>query len=274
MWKGEIRNKAKDGSYYWVHTTIVPFLNADGKPYQYLSIRNDITERKKTEEVLHRQDKLAAVGQLAAGVAHEIRNPLTTMRGYAEFLQLDETNEERQEYLRIILDEINRVNDIAEDFMVLAKPKAAELEEKDIIHILKNVISLLEFEARNLSVKIRFEFVQDIIQIECDENRLKQVFHNLIKNGMEAMPEGGELTIRAALIHNEVQIAIQDTGVGIPQEQLKSIGEPFFTTKKNGNGLGLMVSFKIIESHNGKVFIQSELNKGTTFNIVLPGKSK
>lgn len=119
------------------------------------------------------------------------------MRGYAEFLQLDETNEESQEYLRIILDEINRVNDIAEDFMVLAKPKAAELEEKDIIHILKNVISLLEFEARNLSVKIRFEFVQDIIQIECDENRLKQVFHNLIKNGIEAMPEGGELTIRA-----------------------------------------------------------------------------
>ncbi|WHY64011.1 PAS domain S-box protein [Cytobacillus firmus] len=273
VWRGEIRNKAKDGSYYWVHTTIVPFMNANGKPYQYLAIRNDITERKKTEEVLHRQDKLAAVGQLAAGVAHEIRNPLTTMKGYTEFLQLDETNEERQEYLSIILDEIDRVNHIVEDFMVLAKPKAAELEERDIIPIIKNVISFLEFEARKREVKIRFEYERDIIQIECDENRLKQVFLNFIKNGIEAMPDGGDITVRAAIINNQVQIAIQDTGVGIPQEKLKNIGEPFFTTKKNGNGLGLMVSFKIIESHNGKVFIESELNKGTTFNIVLPAKS-
>lgn len=273
IWKGEIRNKAKDGSYYWVHTTIVPFMNANGKPYQYLAIRNDITERKKTEEVLHQQDKLAAVGQLAAGVAHEIRNPLTTMKGYTELLQLDETNEERQEYLSIILDEIDRVNNIVEDFMVLAKPKAAELEERDIIPIIKNVISFLEFEARKRDVKIRFEYERDIIQIECDENRLKQVFLNFIKNGIEAMPDGGDITVRAAIINNQVQIAIQDTGVGIPQEKLKNIGEPFFTTKKNGNGLGLMVSFKIIESHNGKVFIESELNKGTTFNIVLPAKS-
>lgn len=273
VWKGEIRNKAKDGSYYWVHTTIVPFLNANGKPYQYLSIRNDITERKKTEEVLHQQDKLAAVGQLAAGVAHEIRNPLTTMKGYTEFLQLDETHEERQEYLSIILDEIDRVNNIVEDFMVLAKPKAAELEERDIIPIIKNVVSFLEFEARNRNVKIGFEYQQDIIQIECDENRLKQVLLNFIKNGIEAMPDGGNITVRAGIINNQVQIAIKDTGVGIPQEKLKNIGEPFFTTKKNGNGLGLMVSFKIIESHNGKVFIESELNKGTTFNIVLPAKS-
>lgn len=273
VWKGEIRNKAKDGSYYWVHTTIVPFLNANGKPYQYLSIRNDITERKKTEEVLHQQDKLAAVGQLAAGVAHEIRNPLTTMKGYTEFMQLDETHEERQEYLSIILDEIDRVNNIVEDFMVLAKPKAAELEERDIIPIIKNVVSFLEFEARNRNVKIGFEYQQDIIQIECDENRLKQVFLNFIKNGIEAMPDGGNITVRAGIINNQVQIAIKDTGVGIPQEKLKNIGEPFFTTKKNGNGLGLMVSFKIIESHNGKVFIESELNKGTTFNIVLPAKS-
>ncbi|MCS0789395.1 PAS domain S-box protein [Cytobacillus firmus] len=273
VWKGEIRNKAKDGSYYWVHTTIVPFLNANGKPYQYLSIRNDITERKKTEEVLHQQDKLAAVGQLAAGVAHEIRNPLTTMKGYTEYLQLDETHEERQEYLSIILDEIDRVNNIVEDFMVLAKPKAAELEDRDIIPIIKNVVSFLEFEARKKDVKIGFEYEQDIIQIECDENRLKQVFLNFIKNGIEAMPDGGDITVRAGIINNQVEIAIQDTGVGIPQEKLKKIGEPFFTTKINGNGLGLMVSFKIIESHNGKVFIESELNKGTTFNIVLPAKS-
>ncbi|MCM3692624.1 PAS domain S-box protein [Neobacillus niacini] len=272
VWKGEIRNKAKDGTYYWVDTTIVPFLNENGKPYQYVAIRNDITERKKTEEVLHRQDKLAAVGQLAAGVAHEIRNPLTSMKGYAEFLTLDEQDPERLEFMNIILDEIERVNTIVEDFMVLAKPKMVELEEKNVVPVIKNVVSLLEFEARKKHVKLTFDCPHEIIQIECDENRLKQVFLNFIKNGIEAMPNGGELHVKTMIQDNNVQISIQDTGVGIPKEKLKQLGEPFYTTKKNGNGLGLMVSFKIIENHNGKVFVESEPNKGTTFNILLPAK--
>jgi PAS domain S-box-containing protein len=272
VWKGEIRNKAKDGTFYWVDTTIVPFLNEKGKPYQYLAIRNDITERKKTEEVLHRQDKLAAVGQLAAGVAHEIRNPLTSMKGYAEFLQLDERDPERLEFLNIILDEIERVNTIVEDFMVLAKPKVVELEERNVVPVIKNVVAFLEFEARKKNVHLSFDCSQDIIQIECDENRLKQVFLNFIKNGIEAMPNGGDLYVKTIIHDNNVQISIQDTGVGIPKDKLKNLGEPFYTTKKNGNGLGLMVSFKIIESHNGKVFVESEPNKGTTFNILLPAK--
>ncbi|WP_071459800.1 PAS domain-containing protein [Bacillus massilinigeriensis] len=273
VWKGDIRNKAKDGSYYWVSTTIVPFLDENGKPYQYLAIRNDITEKKKTEEILHRQDKLAAVGQLAAGVAHEIRNPLTSMKGYAEFLQLDEENPERREFIDIILDEIDRVNNIVEEFMLLAKPKAVELEEKNIIPIIRNVVSLLEFEARKRNVKLRIDTNQEIVQIDCDENRLKQVFLNFIKNGIEAMPNGGELDVHAEKSGENIEISIQDTGVGIPPETLRKIGEPFYTTKKNGNGLGLMVSFKIIESHNGKVYIESEMNKGTTFKILLPTKS-
>ncbi|WP_081954685.1 PAS domain S-box protein [Neobacillus niacini] len=272
VWKGEIRNKAKDGTYYWVDTTIVPFLNENGKPYQYVAIRNDITERKKTEDVLHRQDKLAAVGQLAAGVAHEIRNPLTSMKGYAEFLTLDEQDPERLEFINIILDEIERVNTIVEDFMVLAKPKMVELEEKNVVPVIKNVVSLLEFEARKKHVKLSLDCPNEIIQIECDENRLKQVFLNFIKNGIEAMPNGGELYVKTMIHDNNVQISIQDTGVGIPKEKLKQLGEPFYTTKKNGNGLGLMVSFKIIENHHGKVFVESEPNKGTTFNILLPAK--
>lgn len=273
VWHGEIRNRAKDGTLYWVDTTIVPFLNSKGKPYQYLSIRTDITERKRTEEILHRQDKLAAVGQLAAGVAHEIRNPLTSMKGYAEFLQLDEKDPERLEFLNIILDEIERVNMIVEDFMVLAKPKTVELEEKNVIPVIQNVISLLEFEARKKNVCLHFDCNQEIIQIECDENRLKQVFLNFIKNGIEAMPNGGNLYVKITIQEHNVQISIQDSGIGISKEKLKKLGEPFFTTKKNGNGLGLMVSFKIIESHNGKVFVESEPSKGTTFNILLPAKT-
>jgi PAS domain S-box-containing protein len=273
VWKGEIQNRAKDGSIYWVDTTIVPFIHENGKPYQYIAIRNDITERKRTEEIIHRQDKLAAVGQLAAGVAHEIRNPLTSMRGYTEFLSLDETDPQRKEFLDIILDEIERVNNIVEEFMVLAKPKAIELEEKNIIPVIKNVVSMLEFEARKRNVRLHLECQEEIIQVECDENRLKQVFLNFIKNGIEAMPNGGDLIVRTSINNQNVQISIQDTGVGISEEKLKKLGEPFYTTKKNGNGLGLMVSFKIIESHNGRVYVESELNKGTTFNILLPAKT-
>jgi PAS domain S-box-containing protein len=273
VWKGEIRNKAKDGTFYWVDTTIVPFLDEQGKPYQYLAIRNDITERKHSEEILHRQDKLAAVGQLAAGVAHEIRNPLTSMKGYTEFLQLDEEDPERLEFLNIILDEIERVNTIVEDFMVLAKPKAVELEDKNVVAVIKNVLTLFEIEARKRNVQLQLDSNDEIIQIECDENRLKQVFLNFIKNGIEAMPNGGDLFVRTTIQDQNVLISIQDTGVGIPEEKLKKLGEPFYTTKKTGTGLGLMVSFKIIESHNGKVYVESEPNKGTTFNIVLPAKS-
>ncbi len=273
VWKGEIKNKAKDETYYWVDTTIVPFLNDNGKPYQYLAIRNDITERKNTEALLRVQDKLAAVGKMAAGIAHEIRNPLTSMKGYAEFLQLDEESEERREYLDIILDEVDRVNSIVEDFLVLAKPKIVQLKERNIVSVIQNVVSLLEFEARKKSVCIHFHRDQEIIQVECDEDRLKQVFLNFIKNGIEAMPNGGDIFIKTLVDSNQVQISIQDTGVGLSKDQLAKIGEPFFTTKKNGNGLGLMVSFKIIENHHGKVDIESELNKGTTFRIVLPNKA-
>ncbi|WP_285765946.1 PAS domain S-box protein [Peribacillus sp. SI8-4] len=272
VWKGEIRNKAKDGSYYWVDTTIIPFFGGDGKAFQFLSIRYDITERKRTEEMLHRQDKLAAVGQLAAGVAHEIRNPLTSMRGYTEFLQLDETDQSRLEYLEIILDEIHRVNEIVEEFLQLAKPQSLNLETKNIITIIRTVISLTEFDARKKNVRLELICIHEEILISCDENRIKQVLLNFIKNGLEAMPSGGVIKVMVERKEDNVQISIIDTGMGMSPEQLSRLGEPFFTTKKSGNGLGLMISFKIIENHLGKVFVESGLNKGTVFKIVLPVK--
>ncbi|USK83502.1 PAS domain S-box protein [Peribacillus asahii] len=270
VWKGELRNLAKDGREYWVDATIVPYRSEAGKPTYFLSILHDITERKKSEELLHQQDKLAAVGQLAAGVAHEIRNPLTSMKGYTEFLQLDEKDPTRLEYLDIILDEIDRVNQIVEEFLVLAKPQSVKLETKNIVPIIQNVLSLMEFDARKKKVNFYFENMYDFIFVRCDENRLKQVFLNFVKNGIEAMPNGGHIKVTTELKEGEVQISFEDTGVGIPPDRLKKLGEPFYTTKETGNGLGLMVSFKIIESHQGRIVVESEVNKGTAFNILLP----
>ncbi|MCD5322880.1 MULTISPECIES: PAS domain S-box protein [Pontibacillus] len=270
VWRGEIRNKKKDGTFYWVDTTIIPFMNESGKPYQYLSIRNDITERKKTEEVLHRQDKLAAVGQLAAGVAHEIRNPLTSMRGYAEYLQLDEEDLNRRDLLDIIVDEIERVNVIVEEFMVLSKPRAVHLEEKRITPIIQNVLSLLNYQARKNKVSLQFQEPNESPLLHCDEDRLKQVFLNLVKNGIEANEPGGEVTIFMESSDEFLTIYVRDTGEGIPEHQLKQLGEPFYTTKENGNGLGLMMTYKIIESHNGSIRVESKKGQGTTFIVSLP----
>ncbi|WP_396954433.1 PAS domain S-box protein [Niallia sp.] len=270
IWKGEIRNKTKSGTYYWVDTTIVPFLDKNNKPYQYLAIRNDITEKKRTEEVLHRQDKLAAVGQLAAGVAHEIRNPLTSIKGYAEFLSMEETEKDRREYFDIILDEIERVNSIVEEFMLLSKPTVSVLEKKPLLPIIDNVASILDYQLRKNKIQLHRSYEDPNLLVECDENKLKQVFLNFIKNAVEAMPNGGSIDITVKKENENISIVIKDTGIGMSKEQLKKLGEPFFTTKKDGNGLGLMVSFKIIENLNGEVYIDSELNKGTSFHITLP----
>ena len=270
VWRGEIQNKAKDGSLYWVETTIIPFLNEKKKPYQYVSIRNDITEKKKQEEVLHRQEKLSALGQLAAGVAHEIRNPLTSMKGYTEFLLMDEKEEVRREHFDIILDEIERVNDIVEEFMLLAKPKADLLAVKNVNSIISNTLSLFMYELKKKKVDLSFKTDIPELPVLCDEQRLKQVFINFIKNSVEAMPTGGQLSITVEKHEQFAKIVVSDTGIGIPKDKLSKIGDPFFTTKENGTGLGLMISFKIIQSHNGRLEIDSQENAGTTLTLLLP----
>lgn len=270
VWRGEIRNKAKDGSLYWVETTIIPFLNEKGKPYQYISIRNDITEKKKQKEMLHRQEKLSALGQLAAGVAHEIRNPLTSMKGYTEFLLMDEKEESRREHFDIILDEIERVNDIVEEFMLLAKPKSDLLAVKNVNSIISNTLSLFIYELKKKKVDLSFETNVAELLVLCDEQRLKQIFINFVKNSVEAMPSGGKLIITIEKQDGYAKIIVADTGIGIPKDKLSMIGDPFFTTKENGTGLGLMISFEIIQSHNGKLEIESKENEGTTVTVLLP----
>ena len=270
VWRGEIKNKAKDGSLYWVETTIIPFLNEKKKPYQYISIRNDITEKKKQEEVLQRQEKLSALGQIAAGVAHEIRNPLTSMKGYTEFLLMDEKEEMRREHFNIILDEIERVNNIVEEFMLLAKPKTDLLTVNNINSIVSNTLSLFMYELKKKKVELSFTTNIPELLVLCDEQRLKQVFINFIKNSIEAMPSGGKLTVTIEKQERFAKIIVADTGIGIPKDKLSKIGDPFFTTKENGTGLGLMISFEIIQSHKGKLEIDSKENKGTTLTISLP----
>ncbi|MDG5473640.1 PAS domain S-box protein [Jeotgalibacillus sp. ET6] len=270
VWKGEIKNKAKDGSYYWVYTTIVPFLNDQGRPYKYVAIRNDITEQKKAEDLLLRSEKLSAIGELAAGVAHEIRNPLTTLKGFTAFLIEAETDHKKQLYLKLLLEEVERINFIVGEFMVLAKPQAIELKMKPLIPIIERVRTFLVSEMNLHNVSIILDVCDESIEVECEENQMKQVFLNILKNAIEAMPNGGNVHISVLVKKSIVEVTIKDEGTGIPKEIIEKIGDPFFSTKESGNGLGMMVCYTIIKNHHGSIVIDSKENEGTIIRISLP----
>ncbi|MFD1735581.1 PAS domain-containing protein [Bacillus salitolerans] len=233
-------------------------------------IIRDISERKEAEKLMLESEKLSIAGQLAAGIAHEIRNPLTSIKGFIQLMKSGAV--EKQQYYEIISAELNRIEIILSELLMLAKPHSRAFNEGDIIQILNDVIFLLETQANLHSVSISLEYGQlNETIIVCDETQLKQVFINLIKNSIEAMPNGGNVHIKVSdRGMNQIQITFKDTGIGMPPSLLNKIGSPFVTTKENGTGLGLMVSFNIIKNHKGNVNIVSSENKGTTFTIELP----
>ncbi|WP_043932116.1 ATP-binding protein [Bacillus sp. EB01] len=234
-----------------------------------LTIGKDITNRREeTERLLQKSDKLALLGQMAAGIAHEIRNPLTSIKG---FVQLFKADNDKKEYYDIVLSELERINTIVSEFLVLAKPSAVVFKEKEITGVLNDVVTLINTQSILNNVEIVTDFEPKMPTIICEENQLKQVFINLLKNSIEAMPDGGKIHISSRNVKDgEIMVKITDEGVGIPEERMETLGEPFYTTKEKGTGLGLMTCFKIIEGHNGKLIISSHVGEGTSIVILLP----
>ncbi|CAM4011118.1 PAS domain S-box protein [Paenibacillus alkaliterrae] len=257
-----------DGRLLDVEISSIRINNYMGKDV-ILSVIRDLTERKRSEEMLVRSEKLSVIGQLAAGVAHEIRNPLTALKGFTQLLR--NKYPEQQHYFEIMAAEIDRIALIVNEFMTLAKPHFSQFNSAQLEPILQSVIHILETQAILLNVTIVFQHEEPLPVVYCNENQLKQVFLNVIKNAIEAMPEGGEVVIHTEQTDNgEVQIRIKDGGPGIPEELIKKIGEPFVTTKEKGTGLGLMISTRIIEAHRGTLQISSVINEGTVVQINLP----
>jgi two-component system, sporulation sensor kinase E len=230
----------------------------------------DVTERKELEERLRKSDTLNVVGELAAGIAHEIRNPMTALKGFIQLLQ-NSMKEDYSMYFNVITSELQRIESIITEFLILAKPQAVQYKQNDVRKIMKDTIDLLGAQAMMHNVEIIAKYSEDLPLIYCEPNQLKQVFINMLKNAIEVMPKGGTVTVNITQIDEQhIQISITDQGCGIPEDKIKKLGEPFYTTKERGTGLGLMVSYKIIEEHQGKIEVKSQVGVGTTFYITLP----
>ncbi|KPC97955.1 Sporulation kinase E [Geobacillus sp. BCO2] len=229
----------------------------------------DVTERKEMELQLRKSDTLNVVGELAAGIAHEIRNPMTALKGFIQLLQ-GSIDGDYSMYFNVIMSELKRIESIITEFLVLAKPQAVQYRQNDICKIMQDTIDLISAQAMMHNVQIIADFERGLPPVYCEPNQLKQVFINILKNAIEVMPKGGDITVRIVRADCYVRISITDQGCGIPKDKIKKLGEPFYTTKERGTGLGLMVSYKIIEEHQGKIEVESEVGVGTTFHITLP----
>ena len=263
----ECRCLTKNGNCIIVSLKSVPIVIEERMVGTFVILR-DLTNLKDREELIRRSEKLSIVGELAAAVAHEIRNPLTSIKGFLQLLEGKET--EDKQYYDIMLSEIERINLIVSEFMVLSKPQAVTYRIENITSLLTDVITLLETIAIVKNIEVTKELEPDMM-VKCEGNQIKQVFINIFKNAIEAVPENGKIDIKITKREEDkVRIQFIDNGRGIPSDLLPKLGEPFYTTKEKGTGLGLMVSYKIIAEHQGTIMIESGINKGTTVDIILP----
>ncbi len=250
----------------------VPLFYEDGERKGLLIIGRDITQQKLAETLLLKKEKLSVLGELAAGIAHEIRNPLTSIKGFMQVMK--ETKEVNDWYMEIILNELERINQIVSKLLVLAKPQSHDYKPFLLSDGMNYVVQLMSHEATLNNVAVSVENAIPHAFVYGDKNQLIQVFINIMKNAIEAMQKGGTIDLRIWEEDENINITIADTGVGISKERLEKIGEPFFTLKEKGVGLGLTTSTKIIQEHKGTLEIDSEVGKGTTIYLSLPKYKK
>ena len=225
---------------------------------------------KKSAELFQHPDRLNTLGELAAGIAHEIRNPLTSIKGFVQLFQNELVGQSSSQYFELILSEINRINLIVSELLFLSKQGHGSFRQEDIGNTINQVVSLLTPQANYCDVEILTQIESDLPKVNGDVSKLKQVFINLLKNAIESMPDGGLIKVIVKKKGSFIYIGFVDQGEGIPKSVLPKIGKPFFTTKKEGTGLGLMISKDIIEHHHGHFNIHSIEKVGTTIEIELP----
>ena len=246
-----------------------------GKTLEH-KVEKRTVELREAENQLFQSEKLASLGKLAAGVAHEINSPLTGVLTYSSLLlQEKKKGDPEKEDLEVIVNETNRCKKIVKGLLDFARQTEPDKAISDINEVIEKSIDLISHQASMQSIKIEKKIKPKIPRIMIDKGQIQQVFINILLNAIEAMPQGGTLTISSGIEGQMITIGFADTGAGIPEENMRKIFDPFFTTKKQGRGtgLGLSVSYGIIERHRGRLDVKSRVEKGTTFIIKLPIES-
>ncbi|PLS17680.1 PAS domain-containing sensor histidine kinase [Bacillus sp. M6-12] len=261
---GDIYLQTKKGPAIF-SCTFVPMM-IDGQLAGIISYAKNVTQIRETQEVLRKTEKLSVVGELAASVAHEVRNPLTSLKGFVQLLKTSE--DEYQHYYSIMLSELDRINLIVSELLVLAKPQDLQYKKHSLIPLMTEVKILLEPQANFDGARISMDIKDPLPLISCEANQLKQVFINIIKNSIEASSKNIDITFEQD--EEWIAVNIKDDGCGMEAGRIKHLGEPFYSSKEKGTGLGLTVTYRIIEAHHGKITFNSELDQGTEVKILLP----
>ncbi|XEC93669.1 ATP-binding protein [Paenibacillus tarimensis] len=277
LYKEIVRRRSRyyemeDGSGRHLLVTVTYGDQLDG---DYLISVKDVSEYKQIEQTAYQNDKLAMLGKIAAAIAHEIRNPLTSIRGFIQLLRPHLLQLGKEEYARIILAEIDRANDIINEFLNSSKPTAPMKQKVSINSLLKEVILLTESEALMKGCLIHFESYDQLLEVSIDVKQVKQVILNVMKNALDAIAElegerKGRIDLNAGKEGQYAVITIRDNGKGMDRNTMNRLFDPFFTTKAAGTGLGLSVSYRIIRNHSGFIKLDSTIGEGTEFNIYLP----
>jgi len=269
VWHGEIRNRAKDGHYYWVDTTIVPFLDAHDKPYQYIAIRADITARKAAEERLAQQAALARLGQMAAVVAHEVKNPLAGIKGAMQVLMSRRASGDSETIvMRDVVVRIDALNELIQDMMMFARPKPPRLAQVNMRHLLDEAVTMLRRDPIGSSLDVQVEGGDG--SIIADPDLLRATVLNLLLNAAQAMDGRGRIRVTGERRDGTWAIEVRDSGPGIPAAIQQEVLEPFFTTKSRGGGLGLPIAKRVAELHGGSLSLTCPESGGTSVTVTLP----
>ena len=269
VWHGELRNRAKDGHIYWVDTTIVPFLNERGKPYQYIAIRSDITARKEAEEKLAQQAALARVGQMAAVVAHEVRNPLAGIKGAVQVLMSRRAQGDSElPVMRDIVGRIDSLSDLINDLMLYARPRPPRLNQIELRPLISDAVTIVRRDPAAQSIDIVIEGAD--VSAVADSELIRATILNLVLNAVQAMAGHGRILVKLGQSGTFATIEVRDSGPGIPVDIRNQVFEPFFTTKARGGGLGLPIAKRTAELHGGSLVLECPDGGGTVVTMKLP----
>lgn len=272
----EVKRQTKEGKEIITSMTISPLRDAEGKIIGASRICKDITQLKKAEERLLLTERLTSLGELSAGVAHELRNPLAGIKINTQvLLRKKDLPEMERKLLDSSLEGIGKIQKIVDDMLHFAKPKAAHFKEEEINKVAESSLAIFQTKLKKGNISLLFQKGEGLPKLWIDAHQIQQVLTNLILNAIQAMEKGGTLTIKTFSENGGgVGIEVRDTGAGIPKPHLKKIFDPFFTTKSEGTGLGLSITLKILESHGATIDVESQEGKGSVFTIHLPGRRR